>query len=76
LGALIRMIKAKFPQTTTATVLAQPDTPYEMLVQVMDVVRESRPPLAKGQHAAAGVPATVLFPDISIGDAPLSVAKK
>ena len=76
LGALIQMIKAKFPQTTTATVLAQPDTPYEMLVQVMDVVRESRPPSSKGQHAAAGVPATVLFPDISIGDAPVSVAKK
>jgi biopolymer transport protein ExbD len=75
LGALMQMIKAKFPETTTATVLAQPDTPYEMLVQVMDVVRESKPPSVKGQHTAA-VPTTMLFPDISIGDAPVSVAKK
>jgi biopolymer transport protein ExbD len=76
LSALIQMIKGKFPDTTTATVLAQPDTPYEMLVQVMDVVREARPPSTKGQQATATVPPTVLFPDISIGDAPISVAKK
>lgn len=76
LAALMQMIKGKFPQTTTATVLAQPDTPYEMLVQVMDVVREFKPPVIKGQAAHAAAPATVLFPDISIGDAPISVAKK
>jgi biopolymer transport protein ExbD len=75
LGTLIQMIKGKFPDTTTATVLAQPDTPYEMLVQVMDVVREAKAPAVKGQHTAS-TPPTVLFPDISIGDAPVSVAKK
>jgi biopolymer transport protein ExbD len=75
LGTLIQMIKGKFPDTTTATVLAQPDTPYEMLVQVMDVVREAKAPSVKGKHVASA-PATVLFPDISIGDAPISVAAK
>jgi biopolymer transport protein ExbD len=75
LSTLVQMIKGKFPDTTTATVLAQPDTPYEMLVQVMDAVREARAPSVQGQQASA-TPATVLFPDISIGDAPVSVAKK
>ncbi len=79
LSTLMQMIKGKFPQTTTATVLAQPDTPYEMLVQVMDMVREARPPHApksKDAPAVAAAPPTVLFPDISIGDAPISVALK
>ena len=75
LGPLIQMIKGKFPDTTTATVLAQPDTPYELLVQVMDVVRESKPAHVKGQHVA-NTPPVILFPDISIGDAPISVAAK
>lgn len=77
LSTLIQMIKGKFPETTAATVLAQPDTPYDMLVQVMDAVRETPP----APHAANGTPApatarAMLFPDISIGDAPISVAKK
>lgn len=76
LATLLQMVKGKFPQTTAATVLAQPDTPYEMLVQVMDAVREFRPPQAKGQPAAQAAPALALFPDISIGDAPVAVAQK
>jgi biopolymer transport protein ExbD len=61
LSLLVQEIKLKYPATTTATVLAQPDTAYDQLVQVMDAVREA--PVA-------------LFPDISIGDAPISVAKR
>ena len=76
LGPLIQMIKGKFPETTAATVLAQPDTPYELLVQVMDAVREFRPPTVKGQPVAGAPPAMLLFPDISIGDAPVAVAQK
>ena len=74
LAQLMQLVKTKFPDTTTATVLAQPDTPYETLVQVMDAVREFKPPREKGQHGT--VASTTLFPDISIGDAPISVAKK
>jgi hypothetical protein len=70
----MQQIKGKFPEVTAATVLAQPDTPYDMLVQVMDSVREARPSGAAAKNAKA--PSTVLFPDISIGDAPISVAKK
>lgn len=71
LATLMQQIKAKFPNTKTASVLAQPDTPYDVLVQVMDAVREVRPP-----GTAAKAPSLELFPDISIGDAPVSVVKK
>ncbi|WP_428425103.1 biopolymer transporter ExbD [Methylibium sp.] len=72
LSALMQQIKARFPDTKGATVLAQPDTSYEALVQVMDAVREATSPAAAGAKAAH----VDLFPDISIGDAPVSVAKK
>lgn len=74
LSVLMQQIKLKFPDTTTATVLAQPDSPYELLVQVMDTVREA--PSAASAQAHAAAPAAALFPDISIGDAPISVARK
>jgi biopolymer transport protein ExbD len=68
LAALIEQIKQKFPDQANATILALPDTSYDVLVQVMDAVRE-RPLPASGKGQI--VP---LFPEISIGDAPL-VAK-
>jgi biopolymer transport protein ExbD len=71
LATLMQQIKSKYPDTKTASVLAQPDTAYDVLVQVMDAVREVRPP-----GADAKAPSLELFPDISIGDAPISVAKK
>jgi biopolymer transport protein ExbD len=64
LSALIQQIKAKFPDKTSATVLAQPDTPYDVLVGVMDAVRVHE--VVKGPQ----VTQSELFPDISIGDAP------
>ncbi len=64
LNALLQQVKAKFPDKDSATILAQPDTPYELLVQVMDAVREVPPP----SHGKA--PRVQLFPVISIGDAP------
>jgi biopolymer transport protein ExbD len=64
LARLVRDLKARFPQKSQASVLAEPNTPYETLVRVMDVLRSS--------HAGQGakVVTTELFPDISIGDAP------
>jgi len=73
LNTLMQQVKAKFPAVTAATVLAQPDTPYELLVQVMDAVREQRPPATAGSKASPALP---LFPDIAIGDAPFVLAKK
>ena len=71
LSVLMLQIKGKFPDSKAASVLAQPDTSYDTLVQVMDAVREAKPP-----GATAKTPNVELFPDISIGDAPTSVAKK
>jgi biopolymer transport protein ExbD len=66
LSTLVQQLKARFPQATAATVLAQPDTSYDVLVQVMDAVRETQ--AINGQKVAH----VELFPDISIGDAPVA----
>lgn len=65
LSALMQQLKTRFPDKAQATLLAEPDTPYDLLVQVMDAVRAS--------HAAEGgrLVSTDLFTDISIGDAPV-----
>jgi biopolymer transport protein ExbD len=65
LGALMAQVKARYPATTAASVLAEPSTSYDVLVQVMDAVRASH--VAQGKQTVV----TELFPDISIGDAPV-----
>jgi len=65
LSALIQQIKAKFPDKVDASVLAEPNTPYDALVQVMDSVRV----VAKAQGPT--IVHTEMFPNISIGDAPV-----
>ena len=68
LGTLARTIKEKFPDKTDATVLPEPNVPYDVLVQVMDALRAGR------QVQGAKVVEVALFPDISIGDAPIRQA--
>ena len=63
LSALMRQVKAKFPDAATATLLARPETPYDTLIQLMDTVREV-PATGKAKPQP-------LFPDISIGDSPV-----
>jgi biopolymer transport protein ExbD len=60
----LKRVKAKFPEKTDASILLEADTPYDILVQVMDRVRvfETKQGLNTVQAE--------LFPDISIGDAP------
>jgi biopolymer transport protein ExbD len=62
LGRIIQSIKAQHPDTTEASVLASPDVNYELLVQVMDRVRQQ--PLPDGTRKP-------LFPEIAVGDAGL-----
>jgi hypothetical protein len=57
-------VKAKFPEKTDASLLFEPDVPYDILVQVMDRVR-----VFETQQDSRTVQAE-LFPDISIGDVP------
>jgi biopolymer transport protein ExbD len=60
----LKFVKSKFPDKTDASILLEPDTPYDTLVQVMDRVRV----FETGQ--GANVVQAELFPDISIGDVP------
>jgi len=66
LAAEMYRIKLQFPNTLDATLLAQPNTPYDTLVQVMDVMR-----MTKTWNGAKAT-VTELFPAISIGDAPVA----
>jgi len=68
LGLLARTIKERFPDKTDATVLPEPNVPYDVLVQVMDALRAGR------QVQGAKIVEVALFPDISIGDAPIRQA--
>ena len=60
----LKFVKTKFPEKTEASILLEPDTAYDTLVQVMDHVRVF--------EAGEGINTVQaeLFPDISIGDAP------
>jgi len=64
----LKFVKTKFPEKTEASILLEPDTAYDTLVQVMDHVRVF--------EAGEGINTVQaeLFPDISIGDAPEGAA--
>ena len=64
----LKFVKTKFPDKTDASILLEPDTAYDTLVQVMDRVRV----FETGE--GANLVQAELFPDISIGDAPLGEA--
>jgi biopolymer transport protein ExbD len=64
----LKFVKTKFPEKTDASILLEPDTAYDKLVQVMDHVRV----FETGE--GANVIQAELFPDISIGDAPAADA--
>jgi len=63
LKEVLKQVKSRFPDKTNATILSEPNTPYEQLVHVMDAVR-SYSAMVEGEFVSAE-----LFPDISIGDA-------
>jgi biopolymer transport protein ExbD len=65
LAGVIYQLKVKFPDQTEATILSQPDTPYDTLVHVMDAVRITN------TSQDGKVVKAELFPNISIGDAPI-----
>jgi hypothetical protein len=58
-------VKSKYPTVMAANVLMEEDIPYDVLVQTMDSVRlfekDDAPLFTKVE----------LFPDISVGDAPV-----
>lgn len=68
LALLAKAIKQRFPDKTDVTVLPEPNVPYDTLVQVMDALRAGR------QAQGTKMVEVALFPDISIGDAPIRAA--
>lgn len=64
-------IKSKYPEKTDSMLLMEPDIAYEHLVGVMDTVRgaDVREEGSDPEDPEA-VEHVILFPDISIGDAP------
>ena len=65
LAVLMVEVKTRFPEKAEAALLAEPETSYDDLVQVMDAMRATvtaqGPKIVRAQ----------LFPNISIGDAPI-----
>ncbi|PLX87035.1 MAG: biopolymer transporter ExbD [Desulfuromonas sp.] len=66
LSDLLVRVKEKYPQKEDATVLMEPNIEYDYLIQVMDTVR-GRDVRDEGSDE---VQQALLFPNISIGDAP------
>lgn len=65
LTAKLTEIKNSYPEKTEASILLEADIAYDTLVQVMDRVREAETVVDNV------IVRTDLFPDISIGDAPI-----
>lgn len=65
LSGYLSRVKARFPELRSATVLLEPDVPYETIIATMDAVRSFEGVL--DGHPARGE----LFPVISLGDAPM-----
>lgn len=64
LAEYLKQVKARFPEKIDATILLESDVSYDVIVQVMDVVR-----VYEAESGDESVQAE-LFPQISIGDAP------
>jgi len=65
LSGKLSELKKRYPQKTDASILLESEIEYDTLVQVMDRVRV-------GEEAVGlSVVRSDLFPDISIGDAPV-----
>lgn len=64
LNEIMKQLKVRFPDKLDATVLAEPDTPYQTLVSAMDAVRTF------AVVSAGSVRYGDLFPNVSLGDAP------
>ena len=63
-------IKGKYPDKTDAIVLMEPNIEYRVLIRVMDAVRATFVRQEGEEGEGDVLQQVVLFPDISIGDAP------
>ena len=62
----LAQLKERYPEKTDASILLEQEIEYDTLVQVMDLVR------VKEEIEDESIVRSDLFPDISIGDAPVA----
>ena len=67
LSVYLTQVKERFPDKTDATLLLEPDISYDVLVSVMDRVRVTERMAEDSRQLVRAD----LFPEISIGDAPV-----
>ena len=65
LSEFLQFVKSKYPTVIAASVLLEPNIAYDVLVQTMDNTRLWQ------KDDGPGIQNVELFPDISVGDAPL-----
>ena len=68
LASKLSELKERYPEKTDASILLEQDIAYDTLVQVMDTVRVAQ----EADEEEQVVDRSDLFPDISIGDAPVA----
>jgi biopolymer transport protein ExbD len=66
LSKMLMRLKARYPEKEDATVLMEPEIEYDYLIHIMDLVRGAEVQVEGSEEVGK----MVLFPDISIGDAP------
>jgi biopolymer transport protein ExbD len=67
LAMYMRSLKEDYSDVEAASVLVEPQIPYDYLIQVMDVVRSMDVP---DETAERGFVRVALFPAIAVGEAP------
>ena len=67
LAQYMRSLKEDYSDVDAASVLVEPQVPYDYLIQVMDVVRSADIP---DETAETGFVRVALFPAIAVGEAP------
>ena len=67
LTEFLKFVKSRYPDKTEASILLEPQTPYDTLIQVMDRTRVVE------VNAGLSTVQAELFPDVSIGDAPIPI---
>ena len=66
LSKLLIRLKAQYPEKEDATILLEPDIEYDHLIHIMDTVRGVETKEEESDEAKK----IILFPEVSIGDAP------
>ena len=66
LSKMLMRLKTQYPEKEDATILMEPDIEYDFLIQVMDMVRSTKVQVDGHEDFQK----LILFPAISIGDAP------